>query len=172
MEEWKNGGRAPAPLPSFNKACKEIFETCPSHLQICTFAHLLILRSFPLGIVMMRHTPDRIWSEILSELSDAAREDVYLRQVKPVELTENQLTVSVPALYTQEQIEERFLRAINSSLEKLMGAGCTLNFTIAKSNVKRAADLPAASSSASATMRLICTFHSSFLWDDGLSLNG
>ena len=101
---------------------------------------------------MMGHTPDRIWSEILSELSDAAREDVYLRQVKPVELTENQLTVSVPALYTQEQIEERFLRAINSSLETLMGAGCTLNFTIAKPNVKRAADPSAAPSSASATM--------------------
>ena len=57
---------------------------------------------------MMRHSPDQIWSKILAELGDTIREDVYLRQAKPMALTENELTVSVPSVYTQDQIASRF----------------------------------------------------------------
>ena len=96
---------------------------------------------------MMRHTPDQIWSEILSELSNTDRDNVYLRQVKPLELTESQLTVSVPALFTQEQIENRFLPVINDILEKRIGQGCTLHFSIAKPILKRTSDSPVTASS-------------------------
>jgi chromosomal replication initiator protein len=91
----------------------------------------------------MRHTPDRIWLEMLSELGDAAREDVYLQQVKPIALTESELTVAVSNFFTQEQIENRFLANINNFLEKHIGSQCRLKFVV-KSNVARAPDTPTA----------------------------
>ncbi len=92
----------------------------------------------------MRYTPDRIWLEILSELGDAISEDVYLRQAKPIALTESELTVSVPSLYTQEQIGNRFLPDINSLLEKHIGASCRLKLIAAKPDAKRSPDASAA----------------------------
>ena len=89
----------------------------------------------------MRYTPDQIWSEILSELGDTIREDVYLRQAKPMALTESELTVSVPSVYTQEQIESRFLSDINGLLEKQIGASCRLKTIAAKPDAKRASEL-------------------------------
>lgn len=86
---------------------------------------------------MMRYTPDQIWLKILSELGDTIREDVYLRQAKPMALTESELTVSVPSVYTQEEIGSRFLTDINSFLEKQIGAGCRLKIIIANSEAKR-----------------------------------
>ena len=66
----------------------------------------------------MPHTPEKIWAEILSELSDTARDDVYLRQAKPTQLTESILTVTVPATLARDQIESRFLTDINSAIKK------------------------------------------------------
>ena len=86
---------------------------------------------------MMRYTPDQIWLKILSELGDTIREDVYLRQAKPMALTESGLTVSVPSVYTQEEIGSRFLTDINSFLEKQIGASCRLKIIIANSEAKR-----------------------------------
>ena len=85
----------------------------------------------------MRHTPDQIWLEILSELGDTIREDVYLRQAKPMALTESELTVSVPSVYTQEQIASRFLPDINGLLEKQIGVNCRLKIIAAQSDGKR-----------------------------------
>lgn len=84
----------------------------------------------------MRHSPNEIWLEIQSELGDAAHDNIFLKQTKPITLTESQFTVSVPALYTQEQIEERFLPAINDFLEKRVGIGCRLNITVIQPDVK------------------------------------
>ena len=89
----------------------------------------------------MRHTPDRIWSEILAELGEAAQEDPYLRLTKPIALTEQEFTLSVSNPYAQEQIQERFLPAISGVLQKRLGPQCQLKF-IVKSNVKRAPDTP------------------------------
>ena len=88
----------------------------------------------------MRYTPDQIWLKILSELGDPIREDVYLRQAKPIALTESELTVSVPSVYTQEQIGNRFLPDINRLLEKQMGASCRLKLIAAKPSAKRPSD--------------------------------
>ncbi len=89
---------------------------------------------------MMRYTPDQIWLKILSELGDTIREDVYLRQAKPMALTESEMTVSVPSVYTQEQIESRFLSDINGLLAKQIGASCRLKIIAAKPNTKRASE--------------------------------
>jgi chromosomal replication initiator protein len=85
----------------------------------------------------MRYTPDQIWLKILSELGDTIREDVYLRQAKPMALTESELTVSVPSLYTHEQIASRFLPDINGLLEKQIGANCRLKIIAAQPDGKR-----------------------------------
>ena len=85
----------------------------------------------------MRYTPDQIWLKILSELGDTIREDVYLRQAKPMALTESELTVSVPSVYTQEQIASRFLPDINGLLEKQIGTSCRLKIIAAQPEGKR-----------------------------------
>ena len=86
---------------------------------------------------MMRYTPDQIWLHILSELGDTIREDVYLRQAKPMALTESELTVSVPSVYTQEQIASRFLSDINTLLGTQIGSSCRLKIIAAQSDGKR-----------------------------------
>lgn len=78
----------------------------------------------------MHHTPEKIWTEILSDLSDTARDDVYLRQAKPTDLTESKLTVTVPAVLAKDQIESRFSTDIDSALKKRIGASGTLNITV------------------------------------------
>ena len=98
----------------------------------------------------MRYTPDQIWSKILSELGDTIREDVYLRQAKPMALTENELTVSVPSVYTQDQIASRFLPDINGFLEKQVGVNCRLKIIAAQPNGKRQPE-PSTSPTPSAT---------------------
>ena len=85
----------------------------------------------------MQYTPDQIWLKVLSELGDTIREDVYLRQAKPMALTESELTVSVPSVYTQEQIASRFLPDINGFLEKQIGANCRLKIIAAQPDGKR-----------------------------------
>ena len=90
----------------------------------------------------MRYTPDRIWLEILSDLGDASTEDVYLRQAKPRTLTEKELTVSVPNMVTQEQIENRFQSNINSLLGKHIGTNCRLKLIAAKPSARRSPDTP------------------------------
>ena len=79
---------------------------------------------------MMQQSPNDIWMQILSELGDIARDDIFLKQTKPITLTESQFTVSVPALFTQEQIHDRFLTSINEYLEEFVGTGCRLNITV------------------------------------------
>ena len=85
----------------------------------------------------MRYSPDQIWLNILSELGDTIREDVYLRQAKPMALTESELIVSVPSVYTQEQIASRFLPDINGLLKKQIGASCRLKIIAAQPDGKR-----------------------------------
>jgi chromosomal replication initiation ATPase DnaA len=78
----------------------------------------------------MPHTPEKIWAEILSELSDTARDDVYLRQAEPTQLTESILTVTVPATLARDQIESRFLTDINSAIKKRIGQDGTLDIAV------------------------------------------
>ena len=78
----------------------------------------------------MRHTPEKIWTEILSALSDTARDDVYLRQAKPTDLTDSILTLTVPATLAKDQIESRFSTDINSALKKSVGQSGTLNIQV------------------------------------------
>ena len=89
---------------------------------------------------MMRYTPDQIWLKILSELGDTIREDVYLRQAKPMALTEDELTISVPSVYTQDQIASRFLSDINSLLEQQVGTSCRLKIIAAQPDGKRSTE--------------------------------
>ena len=98
----------------------------------------------------MRYTPDQIWFKILSELGDTIREDVYLRQAKPMALTESELTVSVPSVYTQEQIASRFLPDVNGLLEKQIGANCRLKIIAAQPDGKRHSEPSVSSTPAAA----------------------
>ena len=98
----------------------------------------------------MRYTPDQIWLKILSELGDTIREDVYLRQAKPMALTESELTVSVPSVYTQEQIASRFLPDINGFLEKQIGTSCRLKIIAAQPDGKRQPESSASAAPADA----------------------
>jgi chromosomal replication initiator protein len=85
----------------------------------------------------MRYTPDDIWSEILSELGDVAREDPYLRQAKPTKITEDELTISVSTPITRDEIEKRFLPDINRLLTQRLGQDKTLNIIVKPNTPKR-----------------------------------
>ena len=97
----------------------------------------------------MQHSPNEIWLQILSELGDVAHDDIFLKQTKPITLTESQFTVSVPAPYTQEQIEDRFLTSINDYLESFVGIGCRLNITVDQPDIKSVPGLSSAAYTAS-----------------------
>lgn len=80
--------------------------------------------------VLMRHTPDEIWLEILETLNDTAKQDVYLHQAVPVALTPEALNIVVPSAYTLARIEERFRADIQRVLTTLVGGQCRLIFTV------------------------------------------
>ena len=83
-----------------------------------------------LGYTLMRQTPNEIWSEILENLNDTARQDVYLHQAVPLSVTADALNIAVPSAYTRARIEERFHADIQRVLATLIGAQCALILTI------------------------------------------
>lgn len=97
----------------------------------------------------MRHTPEKIWTEILSALSDTARDDVYLRQAKPTDLTDSILTLTVPATLAKDQIESRFSTDINSALKKSVGQSGTLNIQVTEPDLQPRSSTSSTSSTAS-----------------------
>jgi len=80
--------------------------------------------------MLMRHTPNEIWLEILEKLSDTARQDVYLHQAVPLSITAEALNIAVPSAYTRARIEERFRADIQRVLATLIGAQCALILTV------------------------------------------
>lgn len=81
----------------------------------------------------MRQRPDTLWLEILENLDDAARQDVYLRQAIPLSITPDALRIAVPSVYTHDRIERRFRAAIQSVLATRIGAQCMLIITVDES---------------------------------------
>lgn len=102
----------------------------------------------------MRHTPEKIWTEILSALSDTARDDVYLRQAKPTDLTDSILTLTVPATLAKDQIESRFSTDINSALKKSVGQSGTLNIQVTEPDSQPRSSTSSTSSTASGSTAL------------------
>ena len=88
----------------------------------------------------MRQTPNEIWSEILENLNDTARQDVYLHQAVPLSLTADALQVAVPSAYTRTRIEERFRADIQQMLATLIGAQCVLTLIIDESIARTSED--------------------------------
>ena len=88
----------------------------------------------------MRHTPNEIWSEILENLNDSARQDVYLHQAVPLSLTADALKIAVPSAYTRARIEERFRTDIQRVLATLIGAQCVFTLTIDESMARGSED--------------------------------
>jgi chromosomal replication initiator protein len=80
--------------------------------------------------MLMRHTPNEVWLEILERLSDTARQDVYLHQAVPLSITTDALNIAVPSAYTRARIEERFRVDIQRVLATLIGAQCALILTV------------------------------------------
>jgi chromosomal replication initiator protein len=80
--------------------------------------------------MLMRHTPNEVWLEILERLSDTARQDVYLHQAVPLSITTDALNIAVPSAYTRARIEERFRVDIQQVLATLIGAQCALILTV------------------------------------------
>ena len=97
----------------------------------------------------MRHTPEKIWTEILSDLSNTARDDVYLRQAKPTDLTDSILTLTVPATLAKDQIESRFSTDINSALKKSVGQSGSLNIQVSEPDAQPRSSNNSTSSTAS-----------------------
>ena len=88
----------------------------------------------------MRQTPNEIWSEILENLNDTARQDVYLHQAVPLSLTADALQIAVPSAYTRTRIEERFRTDIQQMLATLIGAQCVLTLIIDESIARTSED--------------------------------
>lgn len=84
----------------------------------------------------MQHTADTLWLEILTDLDDSANSDVYLRQVTPRSLNEECLHLAVPSHYTQAEIENRFLSAINRMLTRRIGPDCLVKISVETSLAK------------------------------------
>ena len=78
----------------------------------------------------MQHTFDSLWLEILETLGETALNDIYLRQVTPRVLDEEVFIIAVPSVYTQDEIENRFLSDINKVLADLIGPDCELEISV------------------------------------------
>ena len=57
----------------------------------------------------------RIWNRVLSEIEEGG-DNIYLRLVKPLEVTEDSFVLSVPAEYVQSIMQERYLSRIMSRI--------------------------------------------------------
>jgi chromosomal replication initiator protein len=80
---------------------------------------------------MSEKTPSDVWSKLLAELGDGMQNDLYLSSVKPMMLSDTELTVSVPDEFTHEQIEDRY----RSTMDKILNSinpDLTLTFIVAK----------------------------------------
>ena len=84
----------------------------------------------------MRHTTDSLWLEILETLGETAHSDIYLCQVSPRSLDADSFKVAVPSDYTQDEIENRFLSAINKILADRINSGCALEIFVDASLAK------------------------------------
>lgn len=84
----------------------------------------------------MQHTFDSLWLVILEELGEAALNDIYLRQVTPLSLTEGSFNIAVPSDFTQDEIEDRFLSDIKKVLADRISAGCELKISVDTSLAK------------------------------------
>ena len=102
----------------------------------------------------MHYTPEKIWTEILSDLSHSARNDVYLRQAKPSDLTEGKLTVTVPAALAKDQIETRFLTDLDSAIKRRIGQSGTLGITVNEPDSQARSSTSSADSKSSAGAEL------------------
>ncbi|MBC8236412.1 chromosomal replication initiator protein DnaA [bacterium] len=80
---------------------------------------------------MSEKTPSDVWSKILAELGDEMQNDLYLSSVKPMMLSDTELTVSVPDEFTHEQIEDRYRSKIDKILNSI-NPDLTLTFIVAK----------------------------------------
>jgi len=80
---------------------------------------------------MSEKTPSDVWSKLLAELGDEMQNDLYLSSVKPMMLSDTELTVSVPDEFTHEQIEDRY----RSTMDKILNSinpDLTLTFIVAQ----------------------------------------
>lgn len=78
----------------------------------------------------MRYTPEKFWSELLSELDESAISDVYLRQVTPRSLTEDCFLIAVPSDYTRDEIENRFFSSIKRVLSDRISPACAFEIFV------------------------------------------
>jgi chromosomal replication initiator protein len=80
---------------------------------------------------MSEKTPSDIWAKLLAELGEEIQNDLYLRQAKPIVISDTELTISVPDEFTHEQIEERYRSRMDKILN-LINPNLTLTFIVAK----------------------------------------
>ncbi len=84
----------------------------------------------------MRHTSDTLWLEILETLGETAVNDIYLRQVSPRYLDKESFKVAVPSDYTQDEIQNRFLRDITKVLADRISSECAFEIAVDASLAK------------------------------------
>ena len=84
----------------------------------------------------MRHTSDTLWLEILETLGETAVNDIYLRQVSPRYLDKESFKVAVPSDYTQDEIQNRFLREITKVLADRISSECAFEIAVDASLAK------------------------------------
>ncbi len=80
--------------------------------------------------ILMQHTVNSLWLEILETLGETALDDIFLRQVTPRTLDNGAFIIAVPSYYTQDEIENRFLSDINKTLAALISPDCELEISV------------------------------------------
>jgi len=76
----------------------------------------------------------RIWNRVLSEIEEGG-DNIYLRLVKPLEVTEDSFVLSVPAEYVQSIMQERYLSRIGDIASREVGRPVKIQFVVERSDV-------------------------------------
>lgn len=88
----------------------------------------------PGGILPLRNiTAEAAWSECLDIIKDNITYQKYkswFKPIKPISLTDNTLTIQVPSQFWYEWLEEHYYSMLRSTLEKVLGKGGKLEYSI------------------------------------------
>jgi len=80
---------------------------------------------------------ETVWDEVLSIIRPQVNDQSYItwfEPIKPVNLSEEILTVDIPSKFYSEWLEEHYHRLIYSALEQVLGNNARLEFVVNKRN--------------------------------------
>jgi chromosomal replication initiator protein len=76
----------------------------------------------------------RIWNKVLSEIGEGG-DNIYLRLVRPQQVTDDSFILSVPAEYVQSVMQERYLSRISDIASREIGKPVKIQFVVERADL-------------------------------------